>query len=172
MITFRLWIRKPWLWITRVSKPWLRDMVWSSVPRAELSLQLPVDANRWNVITGFGCKQNTTRMNVVLLNKCITSLTSQQELRLVQEDDLYSSHPEVLPFFCVVPEFLVPPAMWWFHTPVMVRLIRLTISNVPCDGSILHQQSFESWNACQYTEKPFGILIVGGTCTCSHIRIR
>ena len=46
-------------------------------------------------------------MNVVLLNKCITSvivLTVQQQFRLPQEDDLYSSLPEVLPLFWYLQE--------------------------------------------------------------------
>ena len=105
-------------WIVIVRRQWLRDIVWSSVTGAELSLQFPVIGS-----TGLGCKQNAARMNVVLLDKCIRFSIVQQQFRLIHEDDLYSSPPEGFPFFCFVPKVDVP---------------HFTISKVPNDGSILH----------------------------------
>ena len=81
-------------------------------------------------IEGFGCKQNPARMNVVLLDKCITSLIGlvlQEEFRLIGEDDLYSSLPEVSPFFFALPECGVP----------QITIVRVPKARIRSDGSIL-----------------------------------
>ena len=69
-------------------------------------------------------------MNVVLLNKCRISaivLTVQQQFRLAHEDDLYSSLPEVSPFFFALPECGVP----------QITIVRVPKARIRSDGSIL-----------------------------------
>ena len=71
-------------------------------------------------------------MNVVLLGKSITSLIGlvlQQEFRLIGEDDLYSSLPEVSPFFFVLPECGVPQ--------IAIVRMRRPPDSIVSDGSIL-----------------------------------
>ena len=95
-----------------------------SVAKAKLSLQYTVIVDK-----SFRCKQNAARMNVVLVDKWITSLiwfVLQQRFRLICEDDLYSSLPEVLPFFRSLPELGVP------HRTI----IRVPKTRVRSNGSI------------------------------------
>ena len=69
-------------------------------------------------------------MNVVLLGKSITSLIGlvlQQEFRFICEDDLYSSLPEVSPFFFSLPECGVP----------QITIVRVPKARIRSDGSIL-----------------------------------
>ena len=87
-------------WIIR--KPWLVEVMQTGhQTRTKVSLQFAMFGRK-----GFAGKQNTPAMNVVLMNKCWISPTLPQQLRLIQENHLYRTPPEVFPFFWFIPKFV------------------------------------------------------------------